>query len=100
MMTIAAYLIAAYPTREFDSGSWIGSCWSVNWSAPLFSFSHDVDREQLIGWDVIELKGARASDGSRQLSFAGNLLTKIVEGSCDASTLITAKQNRVRGGFR
>jgi hypothetical protein len=34
MMTIAAYLIAAYPTREFDSGSWIGSLWSVNWSAP------------------------------------------------------------------
>jgi hypothetical protein len=29
MMTIAVYLIAAYPTREFDSGSWIGSCWSV-----------------------------------------------------------------------
>jgi hypothetical protein len=56
MMTIAAYLIAAYPTREFDSGSWIGSWWSVNWSAPPFSFSHDVDWEQLIGSDVIELK--------------------------------------------
>jgi hypothetical protein len=56
MMTIAVYLIAAYPTREFDSGSWIGSFWSVNWSAPPFSFSHDADWEQLIGSDVIELK--------------------------------------------
>jgi hypothetical protein len=60
MMTIAAYLIAAYPTREFDSGSWIGSWWSVKWSAPPFSFSHDVDWEQLIGSDVIELKVRRS----------------------------------------
>jgi hypothetical protein len=29
-MTIAVYLIAAYPTKEFDSGSRIGFCWSVN----------------------------------------------------------------------
>jgi hypothetical protein len=43
MMTIAVYLIAAYPTREFDSGSLIGSCWSVNWSAPPLSFSHNAD---------------------------------------------------------
>jgi hypothetical protein len=58
MMTIAVYLIAAYPTREFDSGSWIGSCCSVNWSASPFSFSHYADWEQLIGSDVIELKGS------------------------------------------
>ena len=57
MMTIAVYLIAAYPTREFDSGSWIGSCWSVNSSAPPSVFSHNADWEQLIGSDVIELKG-------------------------------------------
>jgi hypothetical protein len=57
MMTIAVYLIAAYPTREFDSGSWIGSCWSVNSSAPPSVFSHNADWKQLIGSDVIELKG-------------------------------------------
>jgi hypothetical protein len=57
MMTIAVYLIAAYPTKEFDSGSWIGSCWSVNCQHLPSVFSHEADWERLIGSDVVELKG-------------------------------------------
>jgi hypothetical protein len=67
MMTIAVYLIAAYPTREFDSGSLIGSCWSVNWSAPPLSFSHNADLGTLIGLDVIELKGLGFSYGGLRM---------------------------------
>jgi murein DD-endopeptidase MepM/ murein hydrolase activator NlpD len=92
MMTIAVYLIAAYPTREFDSGSWIGSCWSVNSSAPPSVFSHNADWKQLIGSDVIELKASGCRVACLALGAASAILMSKRAGAGVAEDLAGIKQ--------